>query len=253
MLQSAVSNCSAKAENKIMTDRYEESGSSHSVDIDELIGGSKGARLAYEQRNDVLEAASLIRRLRNSANISQRELAKRVHTTQARISQLERGNGKQGPTFELLNRIARACNNPLFVMTFEDINEVKETALENYKNEIKKQMKEKIKDALGDDTLFLRRSGRYKIIKRDKHGNQVIVARAKRGKNLTARWEISGKRKKYVNQDLYGNTRVLNRNGIVVLYNRMGRIVDIYYENLSDMSDAFLEAKEEIISEMSSS
>jgi ribosome-binding protein aMBF1 (putative translation factor) len=68
---------------------------------------------------DVLEGGRLARRMREAADdgrgISQQELARRLGISQARISAIERGTGSQGPTYELLKRIARACGVDLAV------------------------------------------------------------------------------------------------------------------------------------------
>ena len=68
---------------------------------------------ALRRSRDVLEGGRLARRMREAADggegISQQELARRLGISQARISAIERGSGPQGPTFELLKRIARAC------------------------------------------------------------------------------------------------------------------------------------------------
>jgi transcriptional regulator with XRE-family HTH domain len=87
------------------------------VTIDDLLGRSVRRRRAFEHRSDVLEAAALIRELRHSASISQEELANRLGTHQSRISELERGDGPQGPTFTMLKRIARACDDSLVIVT----------------------------------------------------------------------------------------------------------------------------------------
>lgn len=91
------------------------------VDIDELLGQSERRRRAYAHAEDVLEAAALIREIRKRANLSQKDLADRIGTDQSHISELERGNGPQGPTFAMLKRIGRACNDPLLVVTEKDL------------------------------------------------------------------------------------------------------------------------------------
>jgi ribosome-binding protein aMBF1 (putative translation factor) len=74
---------------------------------------SAGFMEKLRRAQDVLEGGRLVRRMREAADrgrgISQQELARRLGVSQARISTIERGNGHQGPTYELLKRIARAC------------------------------------------------------------------------------------------------------------------------------------------------
>lgn len=83
------------------------------VSLDELVGSSAGFAEQVRRSRDVLEGGSLVRRMREMADegagISQEELARRLGLSQARISAIERGGGPQGPTYELLKRVARAC------------------------------------------------------------------------------------------------------------------------------------------------
>jgi transcriptional regulator with XRE-family HTH domain len=63
----------------------------------------------FRESTDALEAASLIRRIRELVDISQAELARRLGVTQARMSIIEKGEGPNGPTYAMLKRVARAC------------------------------------------------------------------------------------------------------------------------------------------------
>lgn len=56
-----------------------------------------------------MRAGAMVRRMRKSRGLSQSELATRIGVTQERISEVERGLGPQGPTFALLDRVAKAC------------------------------------------------------------------------------------------------------------------------------------------------
>jgi cold shock CspA family protein/transcriptional regulator with XRE-family HTH domain len=71
----------------------------------------------FQESLDLAEGARLVRQMRANAHrvdggvgISQTMLAERIGVTQARISQIERTAGRDGPSFVLLKRIARACN-----------------------------------------------------------------------------------------------------------------------------------------------
>lgn len=57
----------------------------------------------------VNEIGDLVRQLRLSRDLDQRQLAQLVRTSQSAISNIERGVGNQGPTFAMLKRIAEAC------------------------------------------------------------------------------------------------------------------------------------------------
>lgn len=90
------------------------------VNVEELLGGSARRRRAFEERSDSLEAAALIRDLRTRARLSQKELAERLGTHQSHISEIEGGQGPQGPTFAMLKRIARACGQPVMIVRQSD-------------------------------------------------------------------------------------------------------------------------------------
>lgn len=91
------------------------------ADIDELLGESERLRAVYDAQEDVMEAAALIRAMRAEAGLSQEQVAERAGTTQAHVSALERGVGRQGPTVELLSRIGRACNAPITIVRQAEI------------------------------------------------------------------------------------------------------------------------------------
>lgn len=85
--------------------------------INELLV-TKEAREAFQESMDLAEAAKLVRDMRAHAKLTQVELAKRIGTTQARISQIEtitpdpedRRAYRDGPTYTLLKRVAHACH-----------------------------------------------------------------------------------------------------------------------------------------------
>jgi DNA-binding XRE family transcriptional regulator len=56
-----------------------------------------------------MRAGIQIRAMRKKAGLSQAELGRKIGATQARISELEAGLGVQGPTYDVLERIAAAC------------------------------------------------------------------------------------------------------------------------------------------------
>lgn len=63
----------------------------------------------------IVMAGELVRSLREEANLTQTALAKKAGTTQARISLIEKGTCRSGPSIELLARIAFACNKRLLL------------------------------------------------------------------------------------------------------------------------------------------
>ena len=77
-------------------------------------GASIGTTVA--PTSAALEAAVLVRRMRALApsaeggrGIIQSELARRAGLTPPRISQIESGEGSNGPTYAVIRKIARAC------------------------------------------------------------------------------------------------------------------------------------------------
>lgn len=70
-------------------------------------------RAAVIEQRAVLATSRLIRETREEAGLSQSELALRLGVTQARVSSLESGCGKKGPSIGLLARIAEACGGSL--------------------------------------------------------------------------------------------------------------------------------------------
>ena len=89
-------------------------GTFERVSLGELVGSSPAFAEQVRRSRDVIEGGALVRRMREMADggagISQEELARRLGLSQARISAIEKGGGTQGPTYELLKRVARACD-----------------------------------------------------------------------------------------------------------------------------------------------
>lgn len=77
---------------------------------------SAAARQAYEDASAALEAGQMVRSLRKSVGLTQEALAEALSVSQARVSAIENGEGRDGPTYAVLKRIAAACNatGPIF-------------------------------------------------------------------------------------------------------------------------------------------
>jgi transcriptional regulator with XRE-family HTH domain len=78
------------------------------VGLEMVLAGSEGRRQAAATAAS-LRAARLVRRMREAAGLSQVDLAKRLSVNQARISALENGLSRQGPTAATLESVAEAC------------------------------------------------------------------------------------------------------------------------------------------------
>jgi transcriptional regulator with XRE-family HTH domain len=76
--------------------------------LEELLPTPEAMHL-FQQFTAALEAGRLVRRWREAAGLTQKQLAERLRLTQARISAIERGRGRDGPTYGLMQRLATAC------------------------------------------------------------------------------------------------------------------------------------------------
>jgi DNA-binding XRE family transcriptional regulator len=75
-----------------------------------------------------MRAGDLVRAMRKAAGLSQSQLAERLEVTQARISEIESGIGRQGPTWDLMERISVACGRTLGVAASNDQREKPRTS-----------------------------------------------------------------------------------------------------------------------------
>jgi ribosome-binding protein aMBF1 (putative translation factor) len=76
--------------------------------LDELLP-TQETRDAFDDASASLEAGRLIREMREHAGLSQTELAEKLRISQSRISAVETGGGRDGPSYALLRRIVIAC------------------------------------------------------------------------------------------------------------------------------------------------
>lgn len=70
-------------------------------------------RAAYENRRLIAEVAIAVRSLRESANLTQAQLAAQIRSSQPVIARLERGLDQRVPRFDLLRRIGEAVGKQL--------------------------------------------------------------------------------------------------------------------------------------------
>ena len=78
---------------------------------------SRGARTGYEEAKAGYEVGRMIRELREARQLSQRQLAERMGTTQSVVGRLEAGGRR--PTLVTLERVAQALRLRLEVR-FQD-------------------------------------------------------------------------------------------------------------------------------------
>lgn len=77
-------------------------------------------RLVWEEKNMAARIAKTVREMRESASLSQIELAQKAGMPQPVVARLESRNAKRMPTFETIARVAAACNRRV-VIDFEPI------------------------------------------------------------------------------------------------------------------------------------
>lgn len=70
---------------------------------------TKDLRTVFDDTSAALEAGRLVREMRERAGLSQLELAEKLGISQPRVSALEAGRGRDGPSYALLKRIVAAC------------------------------------------------------------------------------------------------------------------------------------------------
>lgn len=83
--------------------------------VNHLREKSPRANLAYERQVAIIQVAKMVRQLRESAGLTQQQLADRLGTQQAAISRLESSENDSLPTLTTMLEIAHACNRQLVV------------------------------------------------------------------------------------------------------------------------------------------
>jgi DNA-binding XRE family transcriptional regulator len=66
-----------------------------------------------EEETASLHAAHFVEQARKEAHLSQAVLAEKIGVSQARVSQMEKGEGRYGLSIDLLERVATACGGIL--------------------------------------------------------------------------------------------------------------------------------------------
>jgi transcriptional regulator with XRE-family HTH domain len=93
----------------------EKHGAISEFDFDGLLNSNPAARHAAEIAQAATAAGNLVRRLRVEHDMKQSDLAARIGSTQAHISELERGLSSNGPTLAMLVRILSEFKDKLVV------------------------------------------------------------------------------------------------------------------------------------------
>lgn len=70
----------------------------------------KTIKILFDEEKTKTEIAMLVRSARESAGLSQKELAEKAETTQAVVGRLEQGTDKRMPSLMLIMRLLKAAN-----------------------------------------------------------------------------------------------------------------------------------------------
>ncbi|HTQ12271.1 MAG TPA: helix-turn-helix transcriptional regulator [Rhizomicrobium sp.] len=97
------------------------------VKLEDLLT-TPSARRAFDDANAALEAGDAVRSLRRAAGLTQMQLAEALDVTQARISAIENGEGRDGPSYALLKRIAAACDVTGPILSFATPDKIRDDA-----------------------------------------------------------------------------------------------------------------------------
>lgn len=79
----------------------------------------EGFREGFEARDAVIRLGDMLRRVREAANLSQAQLARKVGMTQPAVSRLEKGFGRRGPEVDTIMRFVHGCDMELVVQVRE--------------------------------------------------------------------------------------------------------------------------------------
>ena len=99
-----------KAKTRVKSAPHRATGKSVALSEKEFFGDDAEFREAYERALGAQEAALLIRRMREKAKLTQKELAELIGVEQPQISRLERQpDAAHGPSYVTMRRIVSAC------------------------------------------------------------------------------------------------------------------------------------------------
>jgi DNA-binding XRE family transcriptional regulator len=78
-------------------------------EIEKKVMSDPESRDIYQRKHREIEIALLMRKTREKANLSQEDVAERMHTTRSAVSRLESsGTGRHSPSLETLLKYAQA-------------------------------------------------------------------------------------------------------------------------------------------------
>jgi len=94
---------------KFSLEKARKSSKKVNAEIEKRIMSDPETKALYERKYREIEFALLMRKTREKANLSQEDVAERMHTTRSAVSRLEScGKGRHSPSLETLLKYAQA-------------------------------------------------------------------------------------------------------------------------------------------------
>jgi predicted transcriptional regulator len=94
---------------KFSLEKARKSSKKWNKELEKKVMSDPEMRALYERKRREIELALLMRKTREKANISQEDIAARMHTTRSAVSRLEScGMGRHSPSIETLMKYAQA-------------------------------------------------------------------------------------------------------------------------------------------------
>src|SRR3990167_3021226 len=94
---------------KFSLEKARKSSKKVNAEIEKRVMSNPETKALYERKRREIELALLMRKTREKANLSQEDVAERMHTTRSAVSRLESsGTGRHSPSLETLLKYAQA-------------------------------------------------------------------------------------------------------------------------------------------------
>lgn len=92
--------------------------------VNDLLANSPEAHAAFERRGDAYEGIELLRDMQARSGKSRRAIAESMGVQPSRVTQVLRGDAREGPSYAFIKRFARACGfdwPALYAQSVEEI------------------------------------------------------------------------------------------------------------------------------------
>jgi len=95
--------------NKFSLEKARKSSKKFNAKLEKAIMSNAETKALYERKHREIELAFLMKKTREKVNLSQEEVADRMHTTKSAVSRLEScGTGRHSPSIDTLLKYAQA-------------------------------------------------------------------------------------------------------------------------------------------------